>query len=129
MIDQIGGRKALAAFVVLLIGGGVTAAKGDIPAGLLTLLQVVFGAFVAGNVGEHIAGALKRPEGAPDSPEAPAAQPESSEVLAAIHNLDGALANARFDTTTELEQIKQAVAATQQGVSVILQMAGAAPRN
>ena len=58
MIDQIGGRKLIAGVVVLALGVGAVLLLGDIPPNLLQLLSIVFGAFVVGNVGEHISGAF-----------------------------------------------------------------------
>jgi hypothetical protein len=56
MLKHIGGRKAAAAITVLVIGIVSVALKGDIPPGLLQLLEVVFGAFVVGNVGAKVIG-------------------------------------------------------------------------
>ncbi len=62
MIDSIGGRKVFAALLVIAIGVATVFLRGDLPPGLLSLLQVVFGALVAGNAMEHVAGAMgKRP--------------------------------------------------------------------
>lgn len=52
------GRKVIVGIVVLLTGLGITLAKGDIPPNLLQLLSVIFGGFIVGNVGEHVAGAI-----------------------------------------------------------------------
>lgn len=57
-METNGWRKLGAGLVVLGVGIAITVAKGDIPANLLQLLQVLFGAFVVGNVGEHIVGAV-----------------------------------------------------------------------
>ena len=58
MIDNIGGRKILAAIVVMALAVGAVLLKGDVPPNFLQLLQVVFGAFVLGNGIEHVAGAV-----------------------------------------------------------------------
>jgi hypothetical protein len=58
MFDLITGRKFLVALFVVAIGVGCVYFKGDIPQGLLNLLQLVFGAFVVGNGVEHVASAI-----------------------------------------------------------------------
>jgi hypothetical protein len=58
MLELIGGRKVLVSFVVLVVGVGVTAFKGDLPPNFLLLLQVVVGAYVAGNSINAVAGAV-----------------------------------------------------------------------
>jgi hypothetical protein len=50
MIEQIGGRKLAAAILVIAIGVGVTAWKGDVPENLKTLLEIIYGLLVGGNV-------------------------------------------------------------------------------
>ena len=50
-IDQIGGRKALVSILSLIIGVIITIIKGDVPANLLQLLEVLSVGFVVGNVG------------------------------------------------------------------------------
>lgn len=61
-LDDLGGRKLIMAIVVLAIGLAIVFIKGDVPGNFSTLLQVLFGAFVAGNVGEHAANAYAAPE-------------------------------------------------------------------
>lgn len=53
-----GFRKIIASVIVLVVGLSVTYFKGDIPANLLQLLQVIFAGFMAGNIGEHLTDAL-----------------------------------------------------------------------
>lgn len=65
MISRLGGRKAVATATVLAIGVAMALYRGDVPSGLLQLLGWVFSAFVLGNVGEHLAGTMKKPEAAP----------------------------------------------------------------
>lgn len=48
-------RKVMAGLLILLVGVGITLIKGDIPPNLLSLLQVIYGTFVLGNVGQHAA--------------------------------------------------------------------------
>lgn len=120
MIDQLGGRKLLAGAVILLVGLGITIGLGDIPANLLSLLQVVFGAFVLGNGIEHVAGAVKR------EPEAAPVETPAEPQLAIQHAPE---ANPAFDEIlTNTREIREAVATTQQGMSVILQIAMGANR-
>jgi hypothetical protein len=74
VIDRLGGRKVVVALAVLLLCIGVVAVKGDVPPGLVSMLQFLFGSFVVGNVGEHAAAAYAAAK-APDeaAPAAPAA--------------------------------------------------------
>lgn len=55
----VGLRKVLAALVLLAVGVVVTYFKGDVPAGLGSLLQNLFIAFVLGNGVEHAATVAK----------------------------------------------------------------------
>lgn len=52
-------RKILSGLVLLAVGLGVTIAKGDVPANLLSLMQWLYSAFVIGNIGEHVTTAYK----------------------------------------------------------------------
>jgi hypothetical protein len=119
MIEQIGGRKLLAAAIVLAIALACVFLKGDVPANLLSLLQVVFATFVVGNVGEHVTDVFQthadaKAEAASAAPATPPIDlTQAVAQLGAIH--------------AQNEQIKDAVATSQQGLSTILQMA--APRN
>ena len=97
MIDSIGGRKVLAATIVMALAVGAVLLKGDVPPNFLQLLQVVFGAFVLGNGIEHVAGAVG------------ARAPEV--------DLSGVEA--------QLEQLKAESAATQNGVATVQQSLGA----
>lgn len=49
-----GSRKLITGLVLLLVGLGITLARGDIPPGLLSLLQALYASFVVGNGVEHI---------------------------------------------------------------------------
>lgn len=103
-MNRLGGRKMVAGLVVVLVGVVVTVAKGDVPEGLQQMLEMVFGALVLGNVGEHAAKAFKKPV------------VESTKAIEQPRvDLDPVLA--------ELREIKGAVGTTQQGMAVILQMA------
>lgn len=51
-------RKILVGVVVLTTGILVTVYRNDIPPNLLQLLQVIFGGYIVGNVGEHVVGAV-----------------------------------------------------------------------
>lgn len=94
-IDSFGGRKTVAAIATLALGMIVTYSKGDIPPNLLQLLGLVFGGFVMGNVGEHVAGIFKT-----KAAEAP--------------TLDTS------GITVQLDNLTEATAATQQGVSLLV---------
>lgn len=54
MFNQVSSRKLLVSLVILVSGIAISAVKGDIPHGLLQLMEVIFGGFIVGNVGEHI---------------------------------------------------------------------------
>jgi len=60
MFEQIGGRKLVASLLVMIVGVVVTALKGDIPSGLLQLLEVTLGTFVGGNVVNTFASVLSQ---------------------------------------------------------------------
>lgn len=59
MIDTIGGRKTLALLLIMVVSIGVVLLKGDVPEHFSAILEFLFTGFVAGNVGEHFAGAMK----------------------------------------------------------------------
>jgi hypothetical protein len=59
MLESTGGRKLIGGLVVTAVGVIVTFLKGDVPANLQQLLEVVFGAFVLGNAAEHGAMVMK----------------------------------------------------------------------
>ncbi len=103
MLERIGGRKVAAGIVIVLVGLIVTAIAGDVPANLLALLQVVFGAFVLGNGFEHAAGAFAAKGAAPQAV-------DHSETLETLQ--------------AQAEAQAEAIATTQQGVAAILKIAG-----
>lgn len=122
MIDAIGGRKVLAVLVIVALGVGAVFLKGDVPTNFLELLKWVFPFFIAGNAIEHVvAGSVEKvTSGAPPTIEAGAitpTEPTPQPVLADPYM-------PRLDHIIQQnEDIKGALAATQQGVSVILQAA------
>lgn len=60
MADKFEGiRKILVGLVILATGITITVLRNDIPPNLLQLLQVIFGGFIVGNVGEHVVGAVR----------------------------------------------------------------------
>jgi hypothetical protein len=59
MIDALGGRKAVALLVVIIIAAVTVIMKGDIPANFKDLLVYGLGIFVGGNAVEHAADAVK----------------------------------------------------------------------
>jgi hypothetical protein len=101
MIDAIGGRKVAAALLIILIAGVTVALLGDIPTNFKGVLEWVFAAFVAGNVGEHAAAAYATPEQAPVN-------------LEEIHR--------------DVEELKVSAANTQQGVAALLEFVSKIPR-
>jgi hypothetical protein len=111
MIDAIGGRKVAGALLVIAIGVGVVFLKGDIPPNLMALLQVVFGAFVAGNAVEHMAAARK-----------PA---ESLEVSNETSLEPGAITELQAPSQigVELAEIKGGIATVQQTLVAIIEKA------
>jgi len=52
-------RKIIAGAVLLVVGVVITFIKGDIPVNLLSLMQLIYSAFVVGNIGEHASNAYK----------------------------------------------------------------------
>jgi len=67
MIQHVGGRKFLAALVMLMVAGGLVALKGDIPPNAMTFLEFVFGALITGNVATKISNAVAASRSAPAS--------------------------------------------------------------
>ena len=57
-MDITGARKIIVGAVILVVGVVISHFKNDIPPNLLQLLQVIFGGFIVGNVGEHVVGAV-----------------------------------------------------------------------
>lgn len=113
-IDTVGGRKVVATVVVLIVGVGAVALKGDVPPNLLTLLQFAAGFFVAGNAVEHIAGAIKSPEAAPaDGVEGPAPGAYFDALAANVERVE-----------TEVRKTQEGVALTNQALSAIMQRVG-----
>jgi hypothetical protein len=66
LFDKIGGRKFVAATLTVAVGLVVMAVKGDVPPGLLHLLEVTLGVFASGNVVASFAGALYAREQSPE---------------------------------------------------------------
>lgn len=66
MFEKIGGRKFIAATLTVAVGLIVMAVKGDVPPGLLHLLEVTLGVFASGNVVASFAGALYSREQTPN---------------------------------------------------------------
>lgn len=85
MIDSIGGRKVAVALVVLALALGTTYFKGDVPPGLLALLQTVFAAFVIGNAFGHAAGAYI--EGKASGASQPPPPPETIDMTPILEKL------------------------------------------
>jgi hypothetical protein len=111
MIDMIGGRKVLAALVVLIVGIGVVLMKGDIPPNLLSLMQVVFAAFVAGNGVEHVAGAYAETK-------APMVETAATPPIDLGH-IEASL----NEVKEEAAQAKEAATLGNQGIQYIIQRA------
>ncbi len=51
---MFGARKVISGLVLLIVGVGIVILKGDIPPNLLSLMQLLYAAFVVGNIGEHV---------------------------------------------------------------------------
>lgn len=77
MFEKIGGRKFIASTLTVAVGLIVMAVKGDVPPGLLHLLEVTLGVFASGNVVASFAGALYGSKKA-SAAEIPPTGPESS---------------------------------------------------
>lgn len=89
MLKYVGGRKAIAAITVLVLGMVAVFVKGDIPPGLLQLLEVVFSAFVAGNLGSKIV-AVSRLKA--EAPSAPVSEPVSTNEVE-LQNITSGIIN------------------------------------
>lgn len=116
MINSIGGRKLVAAAVVLVVGAGAVILKGDIPPNMLQLLQTLFGALVLGNVAEHAGRAYVQAK------EAQAGGSEE-DVVDTIEELNASL-SARMDALeAKANTTLETTAVVQQGVQAIVQIA------
>ncbi len=100
MIDKLGGRKMVAALIIIAVGSAIELlTKQGLSANLMTLLLAVFGAFAAGNGFEHFAkkgvvGKVEIPsfEELGMSPEAVAqAQAQSEAAMQTITNIQNAV--------------------------------------
>lgn len=58
MFEKLGGRKFVAATLTVAVGLVVMAVKGDVPPGLLQLLEVTLGVFCGGNAIATVGGAF-----------------------------------------------------------------------
>lgn len=55
MLDKIVGlRKLIISLIILGVAIVITYTKGDVPAGMVSVLNFIFGGFVVGNAIEHI---------------------------------------------------------------------------
>ena len=107
MINLLGGRKAAALLIMALLGIGTVVWKGDVPANFLSLMEFLFAAYVAGNVGSKLVGGAPTQESALDT---------------TVEQVDTTVPSAPANLTPVLaaqEEIKTAVAASQQGISAI----------
>lgn len=57
-MNIVGNRKLVVALAVLLLAVGAVLVKGDVPPGLVNIIEFLFPAFVAGNAIEHITNAV-----------------------------------------------------------------------
>jgi hypothetical protein len=112
MVDKIGGRKVVVALITLALGIGAVFLRGDIPPGLLTLMQTLFGAFVAGNMFEYASEAYTTVKSA--APTAPSQEVEEAltDTLTIVKNQHEAL-------STQVAQAQQGVAQVQETLVVI----------
>jgi hypothetical protein len=118
MVDKIGGRKVLVVLVTLALGLAITLWKGDIPSGLLSLIQVLFGAFIAGNGVEHIAGVMAASRSSA-LPEAADGEVSNEEVLARVASVE-----ARIEAVhTDVQASQTAVNKVQETLIAIIQRA------
>lgn len=108
VIDQLGGRKAFALLIMSLLGVGAVVWKGDVPSNFMSLMEFIFGAFIAGNAVEHAAGAYSDTKGNQDTP---------------TSTIDLAPLEAHLATTQE------GVATVQKTLGFIMQKAGMVPSN
>lgn len=118
-LNAVGGRKVALTLVMAAVGLGLTFYKGDIPPGLLAFMQTIFGAFVVGNVFEHIADASvkrKQPQ------QAPAA--DNSADFAYIGSEIDALKQEVASQKDGIAQANQSLATVQQAISFIIDKAG-----
>jgi hypothetical protein len=118
MFDQFGGRKAVVALVALFVGVGVTIYVGDVPPNLLSLIEVLFGAFVVGNGVEHVANTFGAVS-AQASMEAPQPSPTA---------MDATLIESRLNELQSVAiQTQEAVGFSNQALTKIISIATGQP--
>jgi len=110
MIDQIGGRKAAIALLIVALGVGAVLIKGDIPANFMHLLEVIFGTFVIGNVSTtvsaHVSGVAEGAESTKPVESTPAV--DLTPVVSALS-----------DIKQQNETVIQALSTSQQGIGFL----------
>jgi hypothetical protein len=116
MIDSIGGRKVVVAALIVAVAVATVLLKGDIPANFLALLQVVVGAFVAGNVGEHVATAVAERRRSPgNNPD------DTPDLDAQLFAANGGVSPAQeidiTPITASIEELKQAQLKSQEAIA------------
>jgi hypothetical protein len=115
MIETVGGRKTIALLIILLTAIGTVLLKGDIPERFLSILEFLFTGYVAGNVGEHVANAIKTKT---------ASKEESEEAPSSNQDDLTAIAQGLSDLSVTNESLVQATALIQQTLSVIINRTG-----
>ena len=114
IVESVGGRKVLVTLIMAGVGLALTFYKGDIPPGLLGLMQTIFGAFVVGNVFEHIADAsVKRKQATQVQAETKDYQQDFVYLSSKLEALEASSA-----------QNSSALASLQKAVTVIIDKAG-----
>lgn len=98
MFEKLGGRKLVFGLITLGVGLVIGHIKGDIPPNVLSLLEMLFGSFVAGNSVGTIVGAVVSGK----------AVPESTDVVDS-------------DLVSHIEEVKAANSTLAQSVSIIQQ--------
>lgn len=118
-LDAVGGRKVALTLIMAAIGIGLVFYMGDIPAGLLALMQTIFGAFVVGNAFEHMSNAAVK-------------RKQPVEIPQVDNSVDFEYLSSKIDELNKqveqqkmgVAQANQSLATVQQALSFIIDKAG-----
>lgn len=116
MTVSVGSRKIVAFISILVVGTAMVVFYKDIPTNFLSLLQLGFGVFVAGNALEHTTNAYVSTQ-APAPALAPPAQEAAPVDLTPVNN-------GIEEVKAEQTRAHDAIAIVQQGLSFIITRMG-----
>jgi hypothetical protein len=119
MLDNTGGRKMIAAVMILVLTAVIVIIKGDITPNIVSMLEFLFGALVAGNAVEHVSGAVSARAASKSEVKAP--EPEApTDYTADFQQLSAQLSGLESND----HALAQNISLIQQTLSVIITRTG-----